>query len=101
MAVSGLAVVAGRGRNDGAFCLGSSSARRSRGLFLNLKLAVLRQCKTQELVHDVVPLVIRPLAHERQLSRCRLLDRRLQLDAIDSTDAFFDLEFAHDSHLRL
>jgi hypothetical protein len=31
----------------------------------------------------------------------RLLDGRLQLDAIDSTDAFFDLEFAHDSHLRL
>ena len=84
MAVSGLAVVAGRGRND--VPLGSSSVRRSRGLFVSLKLAVLRQCKTQELVHDVVPIVIRPLAHERQLSRYRLLDGRLQLDAIDSTD---------------
>ena len=45
------------------------------------------------------PIVIRPLAHKRQLSRYWLFDGRLKFDAVDSTDAFFDLELAHDSLL--
>src|SRR5579864_5323818 len=75
--------------------------RWSRRFLVSLKLAILRHCKTEELVYHVVSIVIRPFAHECQLSSDRFLDRCLELDAIDSTDALFDLELAHDSLLGL
>src|SRR6266849_6797921 len=74
-------------------------SRGADGLFVSLKFAVLGQRKAQKLIHEVVLVVVRPFAHQCEVTSDRLLDRCLQLHTGNSTDAFFDLEFAHPSPL--